>query len=102
MLLAGYETTANTLAFAVHQLTLNPDKAAQLRAEVDMQPREPEYEMLEGMAYTDACIRETLRLFPTGAVAIREATRDMVLGGGGFWPAEQLLLAAETKPRPVL
>ena len=82
MLLAGYETTANTLAFAVHQLALHPDKAARLRAEADSQPREPDYEALQGMAYADAVVRETLRLFPTGAVAIREATRDMVLGGG--------------------
>ena len=83
MLLAGYETTANTIAFAVHQLILHPDKAAKLRAEVDALPHDPDFQMLEGMVYTDAVIRETLRLFPTGAVAIREATRDMVLGGKG-------------------
>ncbi|KAK9901996.1 hypothetical protein WJX75_000629 [Coccomyxa subellipsoidea] len=34
-LLAGYETTANTLAFATHSLAANPDKAAKLLEEID-------------------------------------------------------------------
>ena len=35
MLLAGYETSANLLAFAVHSLAKHPDKAAELQAELD-------------------------------------------------------------------
>ena len=81
VLVAGYETTSNTLSFAVHQLALHPDKAAKLRAEVDAQPHEPDYQMLEGMSYMDAVLRETLRLFPSSPIAIREVAKDTVLGG---------------------
>ena len=35
MILAGYETTANALAFAVYLLTTNPAKRDRLLAELD-------------------------------------------------------------------
>lgn len=35
MLLAGYETSANLLAFAVYSLAKHPAKAAKLQAELD-------------------------------------------------------------------
>lgn len=45
-------------------------------------PGDPLFEDLGQFPYADACLRETLRLFPPGAVGLREAARDMVLGGG--------------------
>ena len=44
---------------------------------------DPLFEDLGQFPYADACLRETLRLFPPGAVGLREAARDMVLGGVG-------------------
>ena len=44
VILAGYETTANTLAFAIYNLALNPGKAAKLMAEIDAQQGEPSYQ----------------------------------------------------------
>ena len=51
---------------------------------MEAQPGAPTYQGLEKLAYADAVIRETLRLMPNGAVALREATRDMLLGGRWF------------------
>lgn len=43
---------------------------------------EPSFQDVEGsMPYADACLRETLRLYPPIPQASREATRDLVLGG---------------------
>lgn len=64
MILAGYETTADLLAYAVYSLVKDPDKAAKLRAEIDGQAAVPTFQSLEAMPYLDAVVRETLRLIP--------------------------------------
>ena len=81
MILAGYETTANTLAFAIYNLAKSPDKVARLCAEVDAHPGNPDYQSLDKLAYTDAVLRESLRLFPPGAIGVREASKDQIIGG---------------------
>lgn len=81
MILAGYETTANTLAFAIYNLARQPDKAAKLCAEIDAHPGNPDYQSLEKLTYTDAVLRESLRLFPPGAIGLREASKDQIIGG---------------------
>ena len=42
---------------------------------------EPTLDSLEQMPYADACLRESLRLYPSAATGNREAQRDMILGG---------------------
>ena len=82
MLSAGIETTASTLIFAVHLLSSHPEKAAKLAAEIDSRPDSPNYASLqEDFPYTDAVLRETLRLFPPITAAIREANKDVNLAG---------------------
>lgn len=64
-LLAGFETTANTLAFCLHLLALHPDIQDKLVAEVDAKApgnRCPTVEELAGFEYTEAVLDETLRL----------------------------------------
>ncbi|MGF0315936.1 cytochrome P450 [Nocardia fluminea] len=51
-LVAGSETSANTIAFALHYLSTRPDIAASVRAELD-----PGYTL---------DVRETLALVPVG------------------------------------
>ncbi|KAK9795198.1 hypothetical protein WJX73_004568 [Symbiochloris irregularis] len=82
MLLAGFETTANALSFTVYCLAQHPDKAEKLAAEIHSQPENPDYTTLtEGFPYTDACIREGMRLYPPGTIVGRVAAKDMDLGG---------------------
>ena len=81
MMAAGYETTANTLAFTIWNLARCPDKAAKLAAEIDAHPGDPSYSSLAQMPYTEAVLQEGLRLFPPVSMVGREAAKDQVLGG---------------------
>jgi cytochrome P450/nitrite reductase/ring-hydroxylating ferredoxin subunit len=84
MLLAGEDTTANTLAWAVHELCDAPDEIAALRAEltargIDGVP--PDLEAASGLAYAGAIASETLRVRPVAPFQFVEALHDDVLAG---------------------
>ncbi len=71
LLVAGHETTATSLSWAIERLIRHPDKLARLRAELDEGKEE----------YLDAVIRETLRLRPVLPVVVRDLQADVELGG---------------------
>ncbi|KAH9913197.1 cytochrome P450 [Amylocystis lapponica] len=67
ILLAGRDTTAATLTFAVYKLAQNPHIFARLREEVLSKvgsARPPSYDDIRDMKYLRAVINETLRLYP--------------------------------------
>jgi len=69
---AGHETTSNTLAFALHELSRNPDLQARIAKEgrdvLAAGPhapiRVPDLESVRDLAWSRAVWDETLRLFP--------------------------------------
>jgi len=65
MLVAGYDTTGTTLAFACYDLAKNPDVQEKLREEVEEilgdSDRDLTYDDLQSMTYVDQIISETLR-----------------------------------------
>ena len=71
LLVAGHETTATSLAWAVERLTRNPDKLERLRAEVSEGREE----------YLTATIQETLRLRPVISIVLRRLTEPVEIGG---------------------
>jgi len=71
LLVAGHETTANALAWAVERLVHNPDKLARLTEEV----RAGETD------YLDAVIAETLRLRPVISIVGRRLTEPIEFAG---------------------
>jgi cytochrome P450 len=71
LLVAGHETTATALSWAVERLVRHPDKLERLRAEA----------MEGGDAYLTATIQETLRLRPVIVIVIRKLTEPVQLGG---------------------
>jgi cytochrome P450 len=71
LLVAGHETTATGLSWAMERLTRHPEKLERLRAEV---------EAGEG-AYLTATIQETLRLRPVIVIVARKLTQPVELGG---------------------
>lgn len=83
---AGYETAANTLAWGLYLLALFPDVQTALRREVARAcPTGPiRFEDLEHMPRLLAHVRETLRLYPAGALFARDATEDVELNGTAF------------------
>ncbi|KAL3139154.1 hypothetical protein ABBQ32_005938 [Trebouxia sp. C0010 RCD-2024] len=80
MMLAGYETTANTLAFSVYLLGKHPQAQQRLLQEVDHFQGRPTYDSLPSFPYAAAVINEALRLYPPGTVLARVTTDDVQLG----------------------
>jgi len=81
--LAGHETTAITLAWALFLLGGNPDAEARLHAELHevLGGRTPAYEDAEKLVYCRAVIEETLRLYPPVHIFSRRALADDVVCG---------------------
>ena len=81
MFLAGHETTANALAWALYLLARNPDKRARVEAEVDALGRSPSYDDLKLLPYTLATMKEAMRLYPPAYVLARRAIAPVTIGG---------------------
>jgi cytochrome P450 len=85
MLLAGEDTTANTLAWMLWLLAQNPQAAAAARAEVDRVLGDGNgvqaLEQLQQMDAVEACANETMRLKPVAPFIINQALGDAVVGG---------------------
>jgi cytochrome P450/nitrite reductase/ring-hydroxylating ferredoxin subunit len=87
MLLAGEDTTAYTLAWAIHHLCDNPAAVRALQGEVDAGPRSEiargvpaTFEAANALAYAGAVAQESMRLRPVAPVIIFEAITDTVIG----------------------
>ncbi|EIM82729.1 cytochrome P450 monooxygenase pc-3 [Stereum hirsutum FP-91666 SS1] len=89
ILIAGRDTTAATLTFAVYMLAQHPDILSRLREEIftklgaGANGRRPTHEDLRDMKYLRAVINETLRLYPVVPFNIRTATKDTL------WPSKE-------------
>ena len=103
LLVAGYETTANTLSWACYLLARHEAAALRLHAEVDalLAPRGRRNEVvpleagdLERLPYTRRVVTETLRLYPPAYLLGRQAVADVVLEGYRI-PAGTTLLMSQ-------
>jgi len=85
MLLAGEDTTANTLAWAIWLLHRNPAaarRAAQeARAVLGEAGLPARHEQLAALDCIEACAHETMRLKPVAPLLIVQAARDTVVAG---------------------
>ncbi len=83
MLLAGEDTTANTIAWMIHLLWRNPQTLARAVAEVREvcgDARHPTLEQMARLDYIEACAHETMRLKPVAPQLPLQALRDTSLG----------------------
>ena len=92
LLVAGHETTANTLSWTWYLLDQNPDVVARLEAEIDplLGGRVPRVEDFSRLAYTDKVIQEAMRLYPSAWSISRRALGDDEIGGY-FIPAHSIV-----------
>jgi cytochrome P450 len=83
LLLAGYETTANTLAWSWYLLARNLDAEARLHEEVDqvLGDRSPTFDDLPRLEYAGAIITEALRVYPPAYAIGRQAASPCEMGG---------------------
>jgi len=90
MLLAGEDTTANTLAWMIYLLHRHPAALARARAEVAGR-RIENYEQAAALPFVEACINETMRLKPVAPILMLQSTRDTVVADIEV-PAKTLLM----------
>lgn len=83
MFMAGHETTALALSYALWLLSQSPQVAARLSEEVSrvLDGRSATFEDVRALTWTEAIIKETLRLQPPAWAVGREARQDLSVGG---------------------
>ncbi|XP_044507914.1 cytochrome P450 97B2, chloroplastic [Mangifera indica] len=84
MLIAGHETTAAVLTWAVFLLAQHPSKIRKAQAEIDsvLGQEKPTFESLKKLQYIRLIVAESLRLYPQPPLLIRRALKPDVLPGG--------------------
>ncbi|KAJ2904807.1 hypothetical protein MKZ38_007163 [Zalerion maritima] len=86
VLLAGRDTTAATLSWAIYELARHPEAVNKLRQEIlhTVGPTQtPTYAHLKSMKYLQNIMNETLRLYPVVPFNVRGVVHDTTLPRGG-------------------
>jgi cytochrome P450 / NADPH-cytochrome P450 reductase len=84
-LIAGHETTSGLLSFAISFLIKHPEVVARAQEEVDRVLGTdisllPTYQQIQGLAYVNQILSETLRLWPTVSGFTRYPYQDARVG----------------------
>ncbi|MER5884046.1 cytochrome P450 [Streptomyces sp. NPDC001941] len=96
MIGAGFETTANTLSFALWLISQHADVAARVHAEVDatLGGRTATPADLGGLTYTRQVLHEVMRMYPAGWFFTRVTTTETTLAGHTLPAGTPLLYSA--------
>jgi cytochrome P450/nitrite reductase/ring-hydroxylating ferredoxin subunit len=96
MLLAGEDTTANTLAWAMHFMTERPDVQAAMQTEVDTVLGSAtmlhDFAQSRQLAYVDAVASETMRLKPVAPILGLETNVEVEIDGLQIPPKTSIIL----------
>ena len=95
LFLAGHETSASALTWALHLLANAPDVQHKLQAEVDavLGKRIPTASDLRDLHYTRQVFRETLRLFPPVGFFAREAAQADTMRDKAIPPGASVVIS---------
>jgi cytochrome P450 len=85
LLLAGHETTATSVAWAIERLVRHPDKLGRLVAEIDAQDGHGEDR------YMTAVVDETLRVRPVVPIVVRMLRQELQVGGYSLPPGTRVV-----------
>ncbi|XP_059105880.1 cytochrome P450 3A31-like isoform X2 [Peromyscus eremicus] len=83
-ILGGYETTSNTIVFALYSLATHPDIQKKLQEEIDKtlpNKASPNYDELMEMEYLDMVLNETLRLYAVANRIFQACKQDVEIDG---------------------
>jgi len=80
---AGHETTALALTWTFYLLSLHPEVEQRVQREIDRVTGggRVQAEHIDNLVYTTQVFQEAIRLYPPAALIVREARRDLELGG---------------------
>lgn len=92
LLVAGHETTANTMSWTWYLLARNPQVVECLEAEIDdvLGDRVPGVDDFPRLVYADKVFHEAMRFYPSAWSISRRALRDDEIGGY-FIPANSIV-----------
>ncbi|CAB04112.1 Cytochrome P450 [Caenorhabditis elegans] len=82
-LIAGFDTTALSLSYSSFLLATHPKAQKKLQEEIDRECADPEvtFDQLSKLKYMECVIKETLRMYPLGALAnSRRCMRSTKIG----------------------
>lgn len=82
--LAGYDTSANTLALFVYELACHSDIQDRLIKEIDeimKDEKQVTYDLVQKMPYLDMCLSEALRMYPSGVRTDRVTKNEITING---------------------
>lgn len=92
LLVAGHETTASALSWAMYWIHYLPEVEKNLRSELSILDDNPSTQAIINLPYLDAVCRETLRIYPVAMTTFpRILTSSMEIMGYDF-PAKTTLL----------
>lgn len=85
MLIAGHETTAAVLTWALFELAQQPELMAKVRKEITdvLGDRDPTFDDIKKLDLVRLVIAESLRMYPEPPLLIRRALQDHTLPAGG-------------------
>jgi len=91
--LAGHETSASALAWALYLLAIHPDVQDRVAAESRALPEVPGFADLSRLKFTRDVFRETLRLYPPVPMMVRENTKPETFRNRHVKPGGQIVLS---------
>jgi cytochrome P450 len=109
LMLAGEDTTSNTLAWAVHYLAKDQELQEEVYQEIkhNLSGRVPTWEELDSFPLTYACLQEAMRIKPVVPFGSAGALQDVVIEGYAVPKGTPLMLLInyeghndETFPEP--
>lgn len=93
-LLAGHETTATSLAFALHLLARHPEARARAQEEIDALPSQPfTAATADQLPYLTRVLKETMRLYPAAPLVGRRAVEETEIDGHVIPAGADVLIA---------
>lgn len=91
--LAGHETSASALAWALYLLAAFPEAQDRVAAEVASLPDSVDFSDVSRLTFTRDVFREALRLYPPVPMMVRQTLRPETLRGRAVAPGAQIVLS---------
>ncbi len=91
--LAGHETSASALGWALYLLSSNPKAQERVAQEASALPDLPAFADLSRLGYTRDVFREALRLYPPVPMMVRRASRGETFRDRAVSPGAQIVIS---------
>jgi len=91
--LAGHETSASALAWALYLLATHPDAQDKVAQEADSFMTDPQFARLSTLKFTRDVFREALRLYPPVPMMVRQTSRPEQMRGRTAPKGAQVVLS---------